>query len=394
MKRNYVNKKSVQGLLCAALLLALAAGCAGCDVPGTEKKPPEKRDSIAIMTWNVQSLFDGVDEGTEYDDYRESAGWTREKYRGRLNVIAGAIGGMGRKPDIIALQEIESAQVAADLAAALSAQGYGWTHFANIPGMSLGIGLLSRYPLIEAKSHSVNIDGDIAPRPMLEVRINTAATTADETGAADSSLALFVCHWKSKLGSEDATEYTRRASARIILRRLRELMETEPELPAIIMGDLNENYDEFYRRSGKAISALLPDDPRAAEFAGLYGLDENDPDIAAVIGALQKDFIVLSKSRPPETRYFPAGVVTLYSPWAAELHNGSYYYKNDWETIDHFLLSSQLFNGSGWDFESCEVVNSPPFVSAKGFPVAYNPRTGSGLSDHLPLLLLLKMHSW
>jgi endonuclease/exonuclease/phosphatase family metal-dependent hydrolase len=392
MKRNYVNQSSVQGLLCAVVLVALAVGCAGCDVPVTEKNPPEKKDSLAIMTWNMQALFDGVDEGIEYEDYRESAGWTPEKYRGRLNIIAGAIGGMGRKPDIIALQEIESAVVVNDLAAALSAQGYGWTHFAHIPGMSLGVGLLSRYPISGARSHSADIDGDIAPRPMLEVRISTAAAASgDEPDAGNSSLALFVCHWKSKLGNEDATERTRRASARIILRRLRELKETDPDLPVIIMGDLNENYDEFYRRNGTTISALLPDDPRAAEFANLYGLDEDDPDTAALIGERQKDFIILSKTKPPETRYFPAGVLTLYSPWTVELQDGSYYYKNDWETIDHFLLSPQLFNGTGWDFENCEVVNSPPFASAKGFPVAYNPRTGSGMSDHLPLLLSLKM---
>jgi len=136
------------------------------------------------------------------------------------------------------------------------------------------------------------------------------------------------------------------------------------------MGDLNENYDEFYRRNGKVISALLPDDPRAAEFADLYGLDENAPNTAAIIGELQKDFIILSKSKPPVPRYFPAGVLSLYSPWA-EMEDGSYYYKNNWETIDHFLLSPNLFNGTGWDFERCAVINSPPFVSAKGFPVAY-----------------------
>ena len=378
MKRNL-------SLLCA-LLLVLAAGCAGCDIAGAEEKAPEKKDAIAIMTWNVQALFDGDEKGTEYAEYTESADWNREKYRGRLNVIARAISGMERKPDVIALQEVESEAVVADLAAVLSAQGYAWTHFAVIPEMALGVGLLSRFPLSGAKSHSVNIDGEIAPRPMLEARVTVAAADG-----APSALALFVCHWKSKLGGDDATESTRRASARIILRRMRELAQTEPDLPVIIMGDLNENYDEFYRRSGSAISALLPDDPRAAEFSGLYDLDDGGPGITARIGELQKDFIILSKSKPPETRYFPEGVVALYSPWAAELQDGSYYYKSDWETIDHFLLSPQLFDGAGWEFEHCEVVNYPPFVGAKGFPVAYNPRTGSGLSDHLPLLLSLKM---
>jgi endonuclease/exonuclease/phosphatase family metal-dependent hydrolase len=150
------------------------------------------------------------------------------------------------------------------------------------------------------------------------------------------------------------------------------LAETEPYLPAIIMGDLNENYDEFYRRNGTVISALLPDDPHAAEF-----------------NERQNDFIVLSESKPPSARYFPDGALSLYSPWA-EMEDGSYYYRNNWETIDHFLLSPQLFTGTGWDFENCEVINSPPFTGAKGLPVSYNPRTGSGLSDHLPLLLLLK----
>ena len=373
------------GLSRALLLLALAAGCAGCKISGAEEKAPvlEKKDSIAIMTWNVQALFDGNEKGTEYDDYTESADWSQEKYRGRLNVIARAVNGMERKPDVIALQEVESATVVADLAAALSGR-YGWTHFAVIPEMALGVGLLSRFPLSETKSHSVNIDGEIAPRPMLEARVTVAA--GDGT---PSPLELFVCHWKSKLGGDDATESTRRASARIIIRRIRELAQTEPELPVIIMGDLNENYDEFYRRSGAAISALLPDDSRAAEFSGLYGLDGGDVD---AIKELQKDFIILSKGKPPSVRYFPEGVTVLYSPWAAELQNGSYYYKSDWETIDHFLLSPQLFDETGWEFENCAVVNYPPFVSTtKGLPVAYNPRTGNGLSDHLPLLLSLKM---
>jgi endonuclease/exonuclease/phosphatase family metal-dependent hydrolase len=384
VKRSFEVRKSVQGLLCAALLLAGATVCAGCNISGTETKRQTKADSLVIMTWNVEALFDGEDDGIEYNDYRESAGWTAEKYRGRLNVIAAAIGTMERKPDIIAFQEIESALVINDLAEALSSQGYGWTHFANIPGMAIGVGLLSRFPLSGTISHSANINGDIAPRPMLEARVHI------NDGEDASSLILFVCHWKSKFGGDAATESTRRVSARIILRRLKELAQTEPDLPVLIMGDLNENHDEFYRRGGMVISALIPDDPRAAEFTGLYGMDESDPHTAAKIGALQKDFIVISKNKPPAARYFPDGVLTLYSPWA-EMEEGSYYYRNDWETIDHFLLSPHLFTGSGWEFAHCEIVNSPPFANAKGLPSSYNPRTGYGLSDHLPLLLSLRL---
>ena len=365
------------------LLPVLGAGCSGCNISGNDGKI-ESQNSLLIMTWNVQNLFDGKDDGTEYPEFTEDEGWTKEKYRGRLNVISAAISGMEKKPDVIAMQEVESLTVMNDLASSLSGHGYNWTQFGKIPGMALGVGLISRFPLTETKSHSVWVEGEIAPRPMLE------ALLADENNEA--SLILFVCHWKSKLGGEDTTESTRRASARIILRRLREMKESGDNIPVIVMGDLNENYDEFYRRSGMEICALLPDDPRSAELANLYGIDESSEETEKLISELQKDFIIITKNKPPSTRFFPAGALSMYSPWADEAGDdiGTYYYRNNWETIDHFLLSAELFDGKSWDFERCRVINSQPFASARGFPVSYNQRTGSGLSDHLPLLLFLK----
>jgi endonuclease/exonuclease/phosphatase family metal-dependent hydrolase len=374
------------GVLCvlAALLVPLAGGCTIAD---GDDKALEKNGTIAVMTWNVQALFDGTEAGNEYDEYREAAGWSREKYRGRLTVMAKAIGGMERRPDVIALQEIESAAVVEDLAAELASAGYRWTYFAGLPGMSLGVGVISRFPLSETKAHSVIVNGSAAPRPMLETRIRP--NLRDDAETAGGALALFICHWKSKLGGDDVTEAARRASARIIVRRIRELAESEPELPVIIMGDLNENHDEFYRRSGSVISALLPDDSRSALLTGFSGASGAAD--ASDAGELQKDFIVLCKNKPAAARHFPGQVVALYSPWLNELQNGSYYYKNAWETIDHFLLTNQLFDGTGWEFEACSVLDTPPFAGASGHPVTYNPRTGSGMSDHLPLLLLLKM---
>jgi endonuclease/exonuclease/phosphatase family metal-dependent hydrolase len=384
MKRHGVDGRAALAL-CAALLLAAVAG--GCDVSGTEgggtgpgKTESEKTNSLVIMTWNVQALFDGTETGNEYDEYRESAGWSAEKYAGRLNGIASAIGAMEPLvPDLIALQEIESAEVLQDMAGALSKQGYAWSHFANNPGMSLGVGVLSRLPLNGTKVHSVNINGEVAPRPVLETRIS----------AENEALTLFICHWKSKLGGEDATEAARRASARIILRRIRELAEQEPAVPVIVVGDLNENHDEFFRRNGTVLSALLPDDIRAADLVQLYEVDAEDPDAEAIVNELQKDYLILSKNKPPEPRYFPSQATALYSPWGQELGNGSYYYQKAWETIDHILLSAQLFNGTGWEYETSETADYQPFVNSSGYPAPYNPKTGSGLSDHLPLLLFL-----
>jgi endonuclease/exonuclease/phosphatase family metal-dependent hydrolase len=370
----------------AIIMLVLVFMQAACEIPENAESKNGSINSLSIMTWNMQALFDGIDDGNEYDDYRASTGWSAEKYQGRITAISASLGSMTSVPDIIAIQEIESERVIGDLAAALSGRGFLWTHFANSPDMALGVGILSRYPFIDTTSHCININGDASPRPVLEVKINTDNSGAGNA-AAGKSLVFFICHWKSKLGGDAITEEARRASARIILRRMRELAEKEPGLPVIVIGDLNENYDEFYRRNGEAVCALLPDDPKAAELAGF----KNDIEINELLcRELQKDFLIISKSKPPKARFFAGNPIVMYSPWADELENGSYFYKNDWETIDHFLLSHQLFDNYAWEYDTCTVIDYPPFASAAGRPVSYNPRTGSGLSDHLPLLLALK----
>jgi endonuclease/exonuclease/phosphatase family metal-dependent hydrolase len=336
---------------------------AGCIVSET-KTENHAADSgaLTLMTWNVHNLFDGIDNGFEYDEFLNSAGWSTEKYKGRINAISAAIGGIKPLPDIIMLQEIESLVILEDIAEAVSG-GYEWSHFAKNPGAALGLGILSRFPLVEPKTHSITIGSETTPRPVLETRIQ-----------AENNFVIFTCHWKSKLGGDDNTENVRRASARVILRRIRELWEEEPDLGVIVAGDLNENHDEFYRRKAETVCALLPDDPYCAQMTG----------------GMQKDFIVIGKDKPPEPVHFPQGTVALFSAWARDLEKGSYYYKNDWETIDHFLVSGQFFNDTGWKFEKVIPVDFSPFANAHGIPVPYNVRTGSGLSDHLPLLMTLK----
>jgi len=349
---------------CLLLALAVLLTAASCTVSDSKaEKTAAEPDVLTLMTWNVQNLFDGLDNGFEYDEFLNSAGWSAEKYKGRINTISAAVGSVKPLPDIVMFQEIESIVVIHDIADALSG-GYEYSHFAKNPGAALGVGILSRFPFTNTKTHSITIGGETTPRPVLETRVQ-----------AKKEFVVFVCHWKSKLGGDDNTESTRRASARVILRRIRELWEEEPELGVIVAGDLNENHNEFFRRNAQVICALLPDDPYCAQMAD----------------GIQKDFIVLGKDKPPEPVNFPRGTVVLFSAWVRDVEKGSYYYKNDWETIDHFLVSGQFFNNSGLSFEKAAPANFSPFANEYGVPVPYNIRTGAGLSDHLPLLMTLRI---
>jgi endonuclease/exonuclease/phosphatase family metal-dependent hydrolase len=324
---------------------------------------------MTIAAWNVQALFDGTETGNEYGEYTTSAGWSEEKYLARLTSLSQAIDQLA--PDILAMIEVENTQIPETFASGpLAKQKYHWTFFANNPEASLGIGVLSRFPFTKTKTHSAVFGEEVIPRPVLELWLEPDG----------QPLVLFVCHWKSKLGGDKKTEPLRRASAWVINRRIGEIRQDHPEIPVIILGDLNENHDEFYRQNSSFLSALLPDDPAAAELAS---------EIPAGAG-LQRDFLIISGEKPPRTQYFAPGSWSFYSPWGIELSPGSYHYQNTWETIDHFLLSEALFDGIGWDFDSCQAAAQEPFVNAKGYPNAYNPRTGLGLSDHLPLMLVLK----
>ncbi|AEF85428.1 putative endonuclease/exonuclease/phosphatase family protein [Treponema primitia ZAS-2] len=399
--------KRVRCVWAVCILVALSAGCSltsPSENGGTGPVP----GNLRIVTWNVQALFDGNQAGTEYDEYLNEAGWGSDKFSARVSALSRAIASIdGGPPDILALEEIENSQCLDALAKGeLSKYGYGWTYFSKNKGSSLGLGVLSRYPFTETRVHGITWDQQTAPRPVLELWLRPQ----------DTPLVLFVCHWKSKLGGDDQTETLRRASARVILRRIVEIRRDYPKIPGVIMGDLNENHDEFYRRDGKVLSALMPDAPEAAEYArgtslhvargtslqvargtslqvaGLYAGSsptEVGPAKAGTGSTAEStgDFLIISGEKPPSAANFDG--LAFYSPWGQELLNGSYYYKNNWETIDHFLLTEQFFDQAGWDFSFCRVLDQEPFVNAKGVPSSYSPRTGQGLSDHLPLMLVL-----
>jgi hypothetical protein len=191
----------------------------------------------------------------------------------------------------------------------------------------------------------------------------------------------------------------------VISRRLEEIESSFPGTPVIILGDLNENHDEVLRVGGAYCTALLGDYPEAAEYApaipgGLTGFGKPAPRPGV------RDFLVLSGNKPPRAEYMDG--IALFSPWmerekygyiieenSAKSGNfqgensggGSYYYKDRWETIDHFLLNGSLFDGAGWEYRGFAPINTAPFTNGGDAPAAFNPRTGAGLADHLPILL-------
>jgi endonuclease/exonuclease/phosphatase family metal-dependent hydrolase len=311
---------------------------------------PAQPEALSVLTWNVEALFDGYDDGIEYAEYRAAQGWNEEKYRSRLTAIAKAFEQVeGGAPDIAVFIELENEGVLNLLAGEyLAKYGYQHGYFTKKDGQSLGIGILSRYPVTKALCHSYYRDGNVIPRPISEVWIE----------AQGEELVILVCHWKSKLGKPETSQALRDDAATLIRRisgdiRAERENEDKTPVPILLAGDFNQTTDEFF----------------VDGFPFLTTRDRGD----------------FRQTRTDEPLF--------WTPWGTELEGGSYYYREEWESIDHFFLSGAFFDGRAWDYGSVKTLKDTPWTGSNEIPQSFNPQTGNGLSDHVPLLLTLTLHS-
>jgi endonuclease/exonuclease/phosphatase family metal-dependent hydrolase len=345
-----MQHKPISVILSVSFVLV---SCARCTLNGLFSQP-----SVTIMSYNVENLFDDIDDGTEYRDYDPGeGGWNTALYHAKLKNVAEAIRAAGKDGvDICLLQEIENEKVVTDLLEGyLNVMKYTFAFAAPRNGTATTITVLSRFKPEYLLVHSVQVDPGVPLRPILE-------TGFDIRG---EGLVLLNNHWKSKSGGAWETEVHRRAAAAFIRGRIESLRRDRPDLCVIVAGDLNEGIDEESADGGEYQTALrkVGDDESGSEgkFLGITASWDK-----AVSGPLR-----------------------LFSPWFESSHRGSYVYAGRWEKIDHFLIAPAP-DGSGFDFSGFEVVEEDFLLNVDGFPRRWSNRSADGYSDHLPILLQLK----
>jgi endonuclease/exonuclease/phosphatase family metal-dependent hydrolase len=271
-------------------------------------------------------------------------------YPAKLAAVARAIRASSpRGPDLIALQEVESAKALSDLRDRhLSGLGYRHAVFVPQRGAVIGVGFLSRVEITGVRAHTV---GDFAGEPLryiLEVELEYRGR----------KLSVFNNHWKSKTEGVEATAEGRRRAARVLVNRVDQLLSADPGADLLVLGDFNENLEELEK--GEALRAV-----GSPQEAGAGG-----------------------------------GGVRLYDPWfeLPPSGRGSADYQGRWQTPDHMLLAAGLFDRRGFGYRPGDfrVVRSPFLVQGpQGFPRRFlTGRSGAGdrgTSDHLPLCIQLRL---
>ena len=316
-------------------------------------------DELLFMSFNVENLFDAVDDGNEYSEYDPGKGnWGIDDYYCKLQNIARVIRSAdgGRGPDVIAFQELEKRQVLELLNGEfLPDLGYRFCFTAERRGETVQTGVLSRVPVSGLQCHAPSENG----RYIIELELSPRGKGGDAR-----PFVLFVNHWKSKLGGVEETEYLRYAAAEFLSHRISEI-----SIPVIVCGDLN--WDTNLTAEFSDIYAPLKQ--CGAPALGLPGTSSplwitREPVEAASVG--------------PET--------VLYDPWDLSSVPGSYVWDGAWSAIDHFFVSKDFVRSGGWTVTGFSVHTAEGQCDDNGYPLRFSTRSHTGCSDHLPVLLYLE----
>ncbi len=301
-------------------------------------------DSVMVVFWNVENLFDIYDNPNKSDDDFTPHGqkrWTRYKYRKKLNDIAKTfidIGG-GDFPHIIAMAEIENKFVLRDLISLtpMSHGGYDIILRESHDRRGIDVALLYRKPFFipeRIMSIDIGVEGSFESRDILYVK----------GGVFGDTLHILVNHWPSKFGGVTASAHKRGHVAGRAGRVVDSLLNEIFMPPIIVTGDFNE----------------VQTDPVFAVFNELKHLE--------------------LKRR---------------------LAKGTIKYKGEWECIDHFFVSAALLNGAYFKIRSgsARIFDSPSlleqdraFLGVKPYRTYNGPGYNGGISDHLPIIVVLERY--
>lgn len=306
--------------------------------------------NFTVASYNVQNLFDDVNQGNEYEDYMLGThNWTKEMSDIKLNHTAEVICDINS--DIIGLQEIENKQVLRSLVSTLGSCGLKYTHSAitNKATSAVQVAILSKYPIISSKEIVTPRERE---RNILEAVINIDG----------KKLSIFVNHWKSK--SKDGKESARVKSATILSNYIKNLKHEY-----IILGDLNSRYNESTLIEGKL-----------NDTNGITAI--NDVMQTTVNGQLVDKSVI---SKLPKDKHINLwSELPVHKRWNHEFYGE----KN---TLDHILLPKSLFDNQKIEYlDGSFSVFAPSYLLSSSGKIAYwgmkkKQHTGVGYSDHLPI---------
>lgn len=313
------------------VLLAISFLSAAC-------KESANANSLTLASYNLQTFFDAVEDGTEYREFKgNKSKWSEDAYKERLVRLCRVMKAIDA--DVYAFMEVENEGVIQDICNTFPLIQWGknaWHYACFDKGRdgAFGCALMSKYPLSCLTVHSIDIRTSGAKQPPLR---NIMCVRVE----AGTGITVIVNHWKSKAGGEEESEYWRNWQEGV----LASLFLENADKPTVACGDFNLDISSF------------DGDGRLVRLHGIAG---------------GKDAIVTSA--------WSIADEAARADSKAEGSPGSYYYKNKWERID-LIFSNTLVS-----IDSFAALGKGEWAAEDGKPLRYNIRSRTGYSDHLPVM--------
>jgi endonuclease/exonuclease/phosphatase family metal-dependent hydrolase len=317
---------------------------------------------VSIAFYNVENLFDTENNPFTFDDDRTPEGddvWTEEKYRDKLQKLAGVIAEIGfeiaqQPPAIVGICEVENRQVLEDLInePKLKQYNYGIVHYDSPDRRGIDVALLYReeiFRLGNSVSHELLIYDSKEP----DKRVYTRDQLVVGGEIDGEKMHFIVNHWPSRSGGEAASSYKREKAAALNKIILDSIFKREPLAKVISMGDFND--------------------------------DPNNKSIKEILETkLKKDDLNVHQLYNPMENMSKEGMGTLA-------------YRDGWNLFDQILVSGALTGKdySRFQFYKAGIFNKKYLITEngqyKGYPFrsyGYSVYQG-GYSDHFPVYIYL-----
>jgi len=309
-------------------------------------------DSIGLAFWNVENLFDTVDDpDVEGDEEFTPAGpnrWTAERQNIKLGNLATVISRMhdGRGPDVLGLAEIENRDVVEALIQRLEPLGrqYKIVHKDSPSGRGIDCALIYDANVFNLESSEFHFVPAEDTRDIVEAKLVHNGLP----------ISVFVNHWPSR--SHDPS--FRMKAAQVLAGRIAQILKDDPAADIIAMGDFND----------------YPDDPSITQ-----GLNATwDP---AII-----DGNPLFNTSYAET---------------PDASTGTYVYNDQWGILDQMIVSPGMLQPGGvsWSLGSTMpvVLADDQMFKPRGKNAIPRPSRSytkstfhkNGYSDHMPIVTTL-----
>ena len=343
-----------------ALLGMLVAGSASfVSHAQTSQAPGQGRKVYGVAFYNLENLFDTINNNGKYDLEFSPQGknrWDSYKYNSKIKNLSYALSKLTtrRTPDgpvMIGVSEIENITVLQDLvkAPALAGRNLQIVHHDSPDRRGVDVGLLydpRQFRLINVTNHYLHIP------ELPNFRTRDQMCVFGLLGG--QRVGVIVNHWPSRRGGDKESSWLREAAASLSKHIADSLTNLYPDCGIIIMGDLN-------------------DDPSNKSCAEVLGAKKNIDKVKA------------------------GG---FFNPFWQKLDDGigSYIYRGGWDLFDQIIVGYNLLpdGRSRLVYDGALVWNNLPFLlqtdgKYKGYP--FRTFSGgvwtNGYSDHLPTEVFL-----